>query len=329
MRRLFKILPLISLLFLTFASCTENYLSYNGKIWGTSFHITYKSAGSPADTAIDSVFSLIDNELSMFNPASTVSAVNAGKDSVASACFREVFDISSMVNVLSDGCYDPTVGPLSQLWGFGPATMDGTPDSASVNEALKAVGMGECSIDSNGIIHKKSRQTVFDFSSVAKGYGVDRIADALESGGVTDYLIEVGGEICVRGLNPKGQPWRVQVDAPVRDALHSRLTVLELGPEKISVASSGNYRNFRPDGTGKVYGHTLSPLTGYPVEGNILAATVVTEDCAVADALATACMACGSASKALDMLRRASVEGLVVAASADTMAVMATDGLWR
>ncbi len=328
MRRTLKFLPLISILFLIFASCSEKYLSYNGKIWGTSFHITYKSSTS-ADARIDSVFSLIDSELSMFNPASTVSAINAGRDSLATTCFRDVFDISRRVNVLSAGCYDPTVGPLSQLWGFGTDSGAVCPDSSAVLSALEAVGIARCRIDSCGIVRKKSPATVFDFSSVAKGYGVDLIARMFDAAGIVDYLIEVGGEIRVSGVNPKGRPWRVQVDAPVRDALHSRLTVLELGPEPVSVASSGNYRNFRADSSGRVYGHTLSPLSGYPIEGDILAATVVTEDCALADALATACMASGCASRAIDMLREADVRGLVVAASADTMIVLTAGELWR
>lgn len=326
MKRFFGILPLISALFLIFASCSEKYFTTTGPTWGTAYHIVYRSS-APLDSAILAALQLTDNELSMFNPHSTVSRINRGETSKSSPEFLEIFHLSQKISSLSGGVYDPTVGPLSNLWGFGTDSARTEPGDSAIARALSAVGIGDCAITADSTVMKKSPATVFDFSSIAKGYGIDLVGRALEESGVTDYMIEIGGEVLARGHNPKGQPWRIQIDSPEGGMAHKRLTVVTLGPDRSAVASSGNYRNLRhrPDGT--VYGHTLSPLTGRPVESTIAAATVLAADCATADALATACMASASPDCALAIIRRAGAEALVVALTpADTLAVIVTEG---
>lgn len=321
--KLLIVVPLISVLFLSFASCRQNNFTSEGQTWGTLYHITYDGSKN-CDEAIEATLSTIDNELSMFNPASAVALVNSGTCDTVSEHFKRVFMISRRINTLSGGVYDPTVGPLSDLWGFGPHDTDTEPTEEAIATAIMAVGIAGCSIDSTGRLSRKSPGTVFDFSSIAKGYGIDCVADTLEALGAQNYMIEIGGEVLACGLSPKGRPWRIQIDSPLSGMGHKRLGIIELGPEKTAVASSGNYRNLRRRADGSLYGHTLSPITGHPVEGRIAAATVLASDCATADALATACMASAEPDSALAVLVRAKAEGIIVYVEGDSLYTAST-----
>lgn len=316
MKQSFVILPLISVLFLTFASCKQNYCRFNGKIWATSYHIAYRGDSRFSDS-IQSELLAIDGDLSLFNPLSEVSAVNDGTSDSIGQRFADVFEISHKVWQLSGGVYDPTIGPLAEIWGFGRSQGTSATDEA-IAEALDAVGLGQCYIYGNKIV-KKSPATRFDFSSVAKGYGIDRIADMFDRNGITDYMIEIGGEVSARGVNPSGRPWNIQIDSPEGGMAHKRLTVVALGPERMALASSGNYRNVRRDSLGHIYGHTLSPVTGRPAVSNVVAVTVKTRECGYADALATACMASANADSALAIISRAGADALIIYADADTL----------
>ncbi len=310
MKRGFIILPLISVLFFIFASCGDKFLTADGTTWGTTYHIVYRGNAALADSIVAELHS-IDLELSMFNPESTVSAVNNCKTDSVGPRFAELIELSKKVYVISDGVYDPTVAPLCEIWGFGKSDFNGEPSSELIAEALSTVGIMDCNV-SEGKITKKSPGTKFDFSSIAKGYGIDCIGSMFERNGVSDYLIEIGGEVLVCGANAQGQPWHIQIDSPEGGLGHSALEIKKLGPCRSAIASSGNYRNFRTDSAGIRYGHTLSPVTGRPAVTSVLSASVCTGDCAYSDALATACVASGSASAAMDILRRARVAGLIV-----------------
>ncbi len=290
-----------------------------GSAWGTTYHITYRADADLSDT-IAAVIGRIDASLSPFRENSLISRINRGDSSArADSLFADVFSISSRVNSLTGGAFDPTLGPLISLWGFGPGTAasDG-PSGAQVDSALALVGLPACEILPDGTVRKKHPGTQFNFSAVAKGYGVDCIARALARAGVEDYMVEVGGEIAVKGKNPRGQDWIIQIDAPRQsdEIEHERLTLLSL--TNLAVATSGNYRNYRTTSSGTV-GHTISPVTGRPVSTSTLSATVVAPDCALADALATACMAlpADSALAIVESLPR--TEALIVEAS-DTAA---------
>ena len=277
---------------------------------------------------IAAVIGRIDASLSPFRDNSLISRINRGDSSArADSLFADVFAISARVNSLTGGAFDPTLGPLISLWGFGPGTAaaDG-PSDAQVDSALALVGFPACEILPDGTVRKKHPGTQFNFSAVAKGYGVDCIARALARAGVEDYMVEVGGEIAVKGKNPRGEDWIIQIDAPRQsdEIEHERLTLLSL--TNLAVATSGNYRNYRTTSSGTV-GHTISPVTGRPVSTSTLSATVIAADCALADALATACMAlpADSALAIVESLPRA--EALLVEAS-DTAAyaIRATPG---
>lgn len=304
------LMPLISALILLFASCKPEYRTIDGETWGTYYHIVY-SSDCLLDDSIKSELSAIDNEFSLFNPNSTVSKINSGETDVVGDRFAAVFEMCRLVNLYSKGVYDPTVGQVANLWGFGKKEVMTRPTQSEIDSALVCVGLRECAIITGNKIIKKSAGTTFDFSSIAKGFGIDCIAEMFERNGCNDYMIEIGGEIAAKGMSPKGQRWRIQVDSPTSGFGHDALHVVELGPERMALASSGNYRNFRNLGD-TLYGHTISPLTGYPVKGQLLSVTIKTEKCAMADALATACMASVTQDAAEAIINEADVDGLIV-----------------
>lgn len=323
MKRSFLILPLISVLFLTFASCGQKYFTSNGQAWVTNYHIVYSSLCDLSDS-ISMEIEAINNELSLFNPTSELSAINDGLSDTIGRRFADVFEICRYVWEISGGVYDPTVGPVAELWGFGRIEKVLPTDNA-ITEALATVGMGDCTIEGNRI-KKKSPATRFDFSSVAKGYGIDCIADMFERNSVENYMIEIGGEVLARGVNPKGRPWHIQIDSPEGGMAHKALGIKCLGPERTALATSGNYRNMRTDSLGRRYGHTLSPLTGRPAETTVVSTTVESSSCALADALATACMASGSVDSAMSIVSRSGCEGLFVYSHGDALVVSRTPG---
>ncbi len=273
----------------------------SGATWGTTYHITYTSARSLTDSVLAQM-TMIDSTLSMFRVDSEVSRINA--DSLprpVSTRFRDVFNISRRVNALSGRAFDPTVAPLVDIWGFGrKGDSVPPPDPETVSRILERVGIGDCFISGSGELHKKHPLTEFDFSAVAKGYGVDCIAACFTRARVQNYMIEIGGEIALAGKNPRGEPWHIQIDAPVASGTnsHERLTVLTL--TDCCIATSGNYRRWRDTGKGRI-GHTISPVSGLPAKTSTLSATVIAPTCALADALATACMALPS-DRALAMI---------------------------
>lgn len=315
MKRRVMLMPLISAIILIFASCSRSFVTNNGEAWATTYHIVYSSDTDLADS-VKACIELIDRELSMFNPSSALSAVNSGNTDTVDTHFRKVFGCASYVSAISGGRYDPTVAPLVDIWGFGRKEVLAEPSDSAIAAVLASVGIAGCSIDSAGCLSRKSDSTQFDFSSLAKGYGVDCVADMLERNGVSDYMVEIGGEIRVLGHNPRGNKWRIQIDEPTVGAAHTRFTVLELGPEPVAVATSGNYRNYRADSLGRVYGHTISPLDGRPAQTEVLSATVLASTCMFADALATACMA-GSVTQAESVLQFAKADALLIMAGED------------
>ncbi len=321
MKRTYIFLPLISALVLIFASCGDKYFTNDGSAWGTTYHIVYSSSVDLCDS-VTAVMDSVDRELSLFNPDSEVSAVNDGRTDSVGVGFTTVFRCAESIHSLSGGMFDPTVAPVAGLWGFGASDGSTDPDSAAIAEALSAVGLGSCSVE-NGIVSKKTPATTFDFSALAKGYGVDRIAAMLARNGCRNYMVEVGGEIKACGINPNGNFWRIQIDAPAETPGHVPFTVVELGPETQALASSGNYRNFRIGQDGKRYGHTISPLNGYPIQTATLAATVSASDCMSADALATACM-CVEPAQAIELLGRAGAKGMIIVAVGDSLSMLST-----
>lgn len=318
-------LAIIALITVLLCSCAEpQFRKARGATWGTTYNITYKSSRDLSDSIVK-VMRQVDLSLSPFEKESLVSRANRNLPVKADSMLSDVMRISQRVCALSGGAFDPTVAPLVNLWGFG--YRDGAelrPSQAQIDSALEHVGILECGIADDGSLYKKSPSTEFNFSAIAKGYGVDAIANMLRRNGCSDFMVEVGGEISLAGKNPHGENWRIQVDAPVVDSiryLHERLTVLELTER--GIATSGNYRNFKTIGD-SIFGHTIHPSTGYPVQGSTLSVTVIAPSTAMADALATAIMAM-PAEKAADMIQSMpDVEALIVSANPDAAFAVTT-----
>lgn len=270
----------------------EAYRSCDGVVWGTTYHIVYRSDKSLDDAVIDAM-RRVELSLSVFCDSSLVSQVNRNETDELDDMFIHVFNLSKYVNTLSGGMFDPTVSPLVNLWGFGYKNGQGNPSQEQIDSALAVVGIQNCII-ANRCMIKPFDDTEFNFSAIAKGYGCDVVAEALRNNGSRDYMVEIGGEIVVAGRSPRGGSWNVAIDAPIESAdtiVHERMAMIAV--DSCAVATSGNYRNYRLTDSGKV-SHTLSPITGYPVETSTLSVTIVAPSCAFADALATACMAMNS-----------------------------------
>lgn len=284
-------------------ACTSSeYRRTEGAAWGTTYHITYEADRDLSDSVVATMRS-VETVMSMFDPSSVVSRWNSGETDDVNAELISVFHTAKEVSEASGGRYDVTVAPLVDLWGFGRKDVaEGfVPDSAEVALALQLIGMNRIEYVAPATLRRAKPGMQLDFSSIAKGYGVDRVTDALRSCGVENMMVEIGGEVMALGVNPKGQPWRIQIDAPVSgNPGDSALRVIELTDR--AVATSGNYRNYRRRSDGSTFGHTLSPLTGYPVQTDMLSATVIAPRCELADALATACMTM-NADEAAKMIR--------------------------
>ena len=293
MKKLFFIF-LISSLFIIVSCHKESVapVKLQGFVFGTSYNIIYYVVGISFEEEIIQLFEDINNSISTYIPTSDISRINSGDSGViVDAYFKEIFSKSERIFKETKGYFDPTVGNLVNAWGFGPEKSMNNIDSSRVKDLMKFVGFDKVTIENNQVI-KKYSETYFDFNSIGKGYGLDIIARFLESKKIKNYLIEIGGEVRVKGTKPEGKIWTVQLENPNTDGTRSAYTYLQL--TNSSMASSGNYRKFRMAPTGEKYVHTINPKTGFALESNLLAATVIAElDCADVDAYATAFMAMG------------------------------------
>ena len=278
-----------------FVSCNEGNLVINkatGQALGTTYSIIYFSNQEQSfETEIDSVFKAVNQSLSTYIPNSDISKINNGDSSVkVDHMFKEVFTLSKDIYKATDGYFDPTVGVLVNAWGFGPERKIEM-DSVKIDSLLKYVGFDKVSLSKDGIVKKTHPNIYFDFNAIAKGYAIDRLAVMLDDRGVDNYLIEVGGELVAKGTNvTKKKPWVVGIDDP--EITEGRELKMLINLKDRALASSGNYRKFRIDErTGIKYVHTIDPKTGYTKNSNTLGVTVLADNCAMADAYATAFMA--------------------------------------
>lgn len=266
------------------------YQTIRGMVFGTVYTITYQHA-EPLQTEIEEELRRFDRSLSPFNDSSTISRVNRNEELLVDSFFHICFDRSMEISRLTHGAFDITVAPLANAWGFG-FKQGVFPDSAQVDSLLQFTGYEKVRLE-NGRVIKKDPRLMLSCSAVAKGYSVDIVAQLLARKGVANYMVDIGGEVVVRGRNAKGGPWRIGINKPIEDSLSVRQDIeLVLELSDVAVATSGNYRNFYYR-DGKKYAHTIDPQTGYPVQHTILSATVVAPDCMTADALATAFMVMG------------------------------------
>ena len=284
-------LMLISLI--SFTNCgRQNYRQFDGMVWNTTYHIVYESE-KRLDDSIMNTLKEVENSVSVFNENSIVSQVNSHKEYKVDSHFRKVYEMSRDINKKSGGAFDPTLSPLIEAWGFGKGHQPSA-DTLRIDSMLEFVGIEKTALVEDRMI-KEHDKTQFNFSAIAKGYGVDCVAEMLKRNGVDNYLVEIGGEIRCGGLNQQQKEWIVSIDSPAEgneNLEHVSIIKIKLTDE--GVATSGNYRNYQKTATGASYGHTISASTGRPVKTDVLSATVITKTAMLADALATTCMAIGS-----------------------------------
>ena len=282
-------------------SCaTESYIKDSGMVFGTTYSITYQYHEN-LKSDIEGVMQQVDNSLSPFNKSSVITAINNNTSTKADKYLTEVFTLAQTVNKETDGAFDITVAPLVNAWGFG--FRNGTrPTDTQTDSLLAIVGQEKVTLKDGEII-KSDPRIMLDCSAIAKGFGVDKVAEFLAGKGIENFLVEIGGEISARGKNSRGTEWNIGVTKPVDDSLsinQENQAVLQITDK--AMATSGNYRNFYYEG-GKKYAHTINPHTGKPAQSDILSATVIAQTCAVADAYATAFMVLGS-EKAKEILKK-------------------------
>lgn len=321
-----RVIPISAIILAVIVTACINNKSWQksqGMIWNTVWHVTYYGNSDALAVAIDSLRS-VENSLSIFDDNSLVSLINRNETGPVDPHFIKVYEMSKKANRMSNGLFDPTISPLIEAWGFGE-NHSPTADTAYIASLLPSVGIDRTRIE-NGILYKSSPEMAFNFSAVAKGYGVDVAAKALMDCGCKDLMFEIGGEIVCRGRNPEGKKWRILIEMPDEEYLRkvfkndkkpvfSDNLIVELSDE--ALATSGNYRNYHSE-SGQTFGHTISSRTGRPVKTDILSASVIAPTCMEADALATSCMLMGSAD-AMAMLLEEDLAGAFILYSGEVL----------
>ena len=275
----------------------EELRAIYGNAFGTTYSIKAYSAieAETLQSQVDSLVEQVNGSISTYDPRSIISRLNVGESSVvADDYFKEVLNLSRQVNKTTNGFFDPTVGSIGNALGFGPKKFNHIPDNRVLDSLCQFVGLELVSINPESGTVEMAPGVYLDFNAIGKGYGIDVIGRHLEQIGISDYLIEIGGEIRALGQNKqKNKPWVIGIESPeVAQDGRSIDKVLELKNQ--SLASSGNYRKFRIDSTsGKKFVHTINPLTCRAEENSITSASVWALTCAEADAYATAIMAMG------------------------------------
>lgn len=288
---------LIVLISFLIISCDDptSVKSLQGDALGTTYSMQYFSEDVDIHSAeIDSLLDVINMSMSTYIDDSDISKINSGDESiVVDSHFQKVFKASERIFKDTDGYFDPSVGFLVNAYGFGPDGYSESVTEDDIDSLYQYVGFDKIQLTDEHTITSTISHLYLDFNAIAKGYTVDVFGDFLESKGVKDYLVEIGGEVKVLGKNlDTNKPWTIGIEMPLEDGSRELKYGVKLYDE--SLATSGNYRKFRIDAeTGKKYVHTINPNTGKSQKTDILSASVIAETCADADAYATAFMAMG------------------------------------
>ncbi|MBY8273517.1 FAD:protein FMN transferase [Vibrio fluvialis] len=291
------LVALASLLLLAGCEQPPQQLHLSGPTMGTSYNIKYlQQDGLPSSDdlhkEIDRLLEEVNDQMSTYRKDSELSRFNQYQG-------IDPFEVSNQtatvvreairLNGLTEGALDVTVGPLVNLWGFGPeARPEVVPTDAELAERKANTGIHHLSVEGNKL-SKDLPHLYVDLSTIAKGWGVDVVANYIESQGIHNYMVEVGGEIRLKGLNRDGVPWRIAVEKPTVDE-RSIQEIIE--PGDMAIATSGDYRNyFERDGVR--YSHIINPQTGRPIHNRVVSVTVLDKSCMTADGLATGLMVLG------------------------------------
>jgi len=274
------------------ASDNKILVANSGETQGTYYHIKYLSPqGESFKFQIDSLLTEIDSSVSIYKPYSIISSLNNGEEINTDEIFNLVYFDALHVGKNTDGYFDCTVSPLVKHWGFyNNDTNEVKVDSVAIQTIMKKVGIDKMSWRDSSVVLAEGVR--LDFNAIAQGTSVDLIAKLLEEKGILNYLIEVGGELKAKGINADGNVWRVGIDKPSEEIDFQNRFQFILDLKDKALATSGNYRKFYVK-DGVKYAHTINPKTGFPAKNRLLSVTVVTNECSLADAYATAFMAMG------------------------------------
>ncbi|WP_261376450.1 FAD:protein FMN transferase [Gillisia sp. Hel_I_86] len=269
---------------------------FSGEALGTTYQVKFfHETELPIQKGLDSIFEVINKSMSTYESNSDISKINAGDTSiVVDNNFIAVLTASKKIYTESDGFFDPTVGNLVNAYGFGPEKRKDNLNEKRIDSMLQYVGLNKIKLSAEKRIIKEQPEIYLDFNAIAKGFTVDVIAKYLDLKKVDNYLVEVGGELVAKGLNMDSEaPWVVAIDDPLQKE-GKREFKATLYLKDRGMATSGNYRKFRMDSiTGQRYVHTINPITGKSEKSNLLSASVLAENCTLADGYATAFMALG------------------------------------
>ena len=288
--RSLSVASLVLLFALVGCSQEKTVWKLTGPTMGTAYHITVVDvpgglARAELQSAVDAELAAVNQEMSTYIPDSELMRVNGGpvgQPVALSANLALVIRQALAIYDHSDGAFDVTVGPLVNLWGFGPQPEpEVIPAAAEIDVLRKQIGSDALRLTGQQLT--RSRPVQIDLSAIAKGHGVDRVADLLVKEGIHNFLVEVGGELRTAGVNPAGQVWRIGIERPsAGQVVQKPIQVSDKG-----IATSGDYRNYY-ERDGKRYAHTIDPRTGRPVEHRLASVTVIADTCAQADGYATA-----------------------------------------
>lgn len=278
--------------------------AWGGETMGTTYSIRLADARlarrelDALEVEIVTCLDAVNRQMSHYRPDSELSAFN-GSTSTApfrvSAPLATVARFAVELNRRSHGAFDPALGPLIDLWGFGPqGRTNAAPTQEQIDEAMSRAGVRHLFVTPGGELQKDIPDLRLNLSAVAKGFGADEVARVILSRGVTNALVEIGGEIVALGRNTGGRKWRVGVDAPDPGAAPGGNLEAVLEVSDVAVATSGDYRNFFRDASGHAYAHILNPITGRPVEHHLASVTVVASNCLTADGLSTTLFVLGA-----------------------------------
>ncbi len=280
--------PAIFLICLFCLSCSPDLHELKGSVFGTTYGIQYfdYESNEELEKAVDETYRAINESMSTYLPNSIISKINHNNEVTVDDLFVKVFEAAYTVFNETNGRFDPTIGPLVNLWDFGPEGTNQLVDSVQVKQLMSGVGFGQLRLTGQRLF-KPNESVYIDFNAIAKGFAVDQIAALLSSFGYTDYLVEIGGELRTSGLNlSKNTSWKIGVDKPNFEGTQSVIKAIDL--DNASMATSGIYRHFKVNERGERYAHIIDTKTGFPTQTDILSVSVITQECMFADAYATA-----------------------------------------
>ena len=287
------------LLFSLLTGCSEPAVQkLQGSAQGTTYHISYWSQlpvnGKDIEDSVKNELDIIDKTLSNYRPDSVIETFNSAENTDSHSVGHEIVSlvrISQTVHQATQGCFDLTVKPLFELWGFRGDVLT-IPSDATIIKTLSQIGMDELEIVDETHLRKKQANLKVDLSSIAQGYSVGKISNVLEQKGITNYLVEIGGELKTRGLKPDSQSWRIALERPLPGEQVMQKVINMPKDRPISVMTSGTYNHYF-DYQGQRYSHILDARTGRPISHDLVSVTVIHEDPAIADAWDTALLCLG------------------------------------